>query len=96
MGGYSPIFLSTHWVPLQLLRNNLRNHCSGDSSCPKGRSVPSANVTGQPDTEEAHGLFSILMAWSPHKMADAPTPVDACSLLLLLSAVALAAGDHPS
>ena len=34
--------------------------------------------------------------WYPHKIAEAPTPLDAYSLLLLLTAVALAAGAHPS
>lgn len=80
---------------MQLLRNNLRNHCSGDSSRSKTHSFPSVNVMRQPETDEPHSLFSILIALVPHNMAEAPIPLDAKSLLLL-AAVALAAGAHPS
>ena len=48
----------------------------------------------------AGGFFTVWAtreaSWSLHKTAEAPIPWDASSLLLLLPAVSLAAGAHPS
>lgn len=100
MGGWRELNIPSICPPtgslLQLLRNNLRNHCSEDSFCSKGQTYPISKGHGQSETEVAHGLFSVLWPWSPYNMAEAPTPLDAYTLLLLLIAVALAVGAHPS